>query len=178
MKPSLNPPERTSRAPAVFFLALLFVLHSAVISEEPSREYTVGGHSMVPTLLPGTRIKVDAGYYENHPIERGDLVALKLNTQLMVKRVIAIEGDKVVIRDSRLWLNGAILDEPYLETPRKLSAKAARLLSLQLERYGQRIPTAHLIALGDNANSSLDSGDFGFVAYEQVKGKVVTAIAK
>ena len=179
MKPSLNPPGRSFIAPAVLFLALLLVLHSAGIGAEPVRDYTVAGHSIVPTLTPGIRIKVDAGYYENAPVERGDLVAIQLGpeTRHMVKRVIAIEGDEMVIRDGLLWLNCALLYEPYIEAPRKLSAKATRLLELQLNHYDQRIPEGHLIALGDNVNSSLDSGDFGFIAYEQVAGKVITVPA-
>jgi signal peptidase I len=135
---------------------------------------TVTGSSMAPTLRPGQKVWVDPGYYADHPLQRGDLVALSFKTRkrLMVKRVIALPGDRLEIRAGRLWRDGRPLEEPYLAAPRVLAAKAASLLALQLSRNGDRVPAGHLVVLGDNPAGSFDSGDYGFVSLDQIVGRV------
>jgi len=156
-----------------FLTALLPALAGAAGAGQ-GREMTVAGSSMAPTLLPGQKVFVDPGYYDGHPPARGDLVALAFKTRerLMVKRVIALPGDRVEIRDGRLWRDGGALEEPYLAEPRLLAAKVGRLLALQLWRNGGRVPPGHVIVLGDNTAGSFDSGDYGSVSLDQIVGRV------
>ncbi len=154
-------------------LVLALALAGAAAAGQ-GREMTVAGSSMAPTLAPGQTVFVDPGAYVEHGPARGDLVALSFKTRArpMVKRVIALPGDRVEIRGGQLWLNGAPLAEPYLAEPRVLALKAGRLLALQLARNGGRVPPGHLIALGDNPAASFDSGDYGFVSLDQIAGRV------
>ena len=53
-----------------------------------------------------------------HGPRRGDIVVLRLPEQsdeLLIKRVIALPGERVEIRDGSVFVDGALLDEPYLD---------------------------------------------------------------
>ncbi|MDH3593584.1 MAG: signal peptidase I [Rhodospirillales bacterium] len=158
----------------LFAVLVLALAGAAVAAGGQGREMTVAGSSMAPTLSPGQKVWVDPGTYAEHAPARGDLVALAFKTRarLMVKRVVALPGDRLEIRDGRLWRDGRPLEEPYLAAPRVLAAKAARLLALQLSRNGGRVPAGHVVVLGDNTAGSFDSGDYGFVSLDQIVGRV------
>lgn len=139
------------------------------------QEMTVTGRSMEPALRSGRRVSVDTAYYEARTPARGDVVVVRFTgrERAMVKRVIAVGGDLVEMSAGRLWLNGQVLDEPYLASPRSLGERAATVLRIQLERHGGRVPAGHLIVLGDNPRVSRDSADYGFVSQTQVAGRVL-----
>ena len=163
------------RAPLAACLGVLgLALAGAAFAQQPAG-YTVADRSMAPTLMPGDRVVVVAEAYADHPPGRGELVAIRFKTRPrpMVKRVIAIAGDSVEIRGARLWLNGRRLDEPYLAEPRRLRARAFRLLLVQLARNHGVVPRGHLVVMGDNARGSFDSADYGVVSLRQVVGRVV-----
>ena len=124
------------------------------------------------------RVVVVAKAYADRPPGRGELVAIRFKTHArpMVKRVIAIAGDAIELKDGQLWLNGRRLNEPYLAAPRKLSARAFRLLAVQLSRNDGVVPRGQLMVMGDNTGSSFDSGDYGFVSLRQVIGTVVPVL--
>ncbi len=129
---------------------------------------------MLPTLRSGDTVFVDPAYYTEKSFKRNDLVAIQFSSRKrpMVKRIIAVAGDSVTINNGRIHLNDIPLEEPYLSGPRILSPKAAKLLSLQLSRYSNRVPKANCIMMGDNTKNSFDSGDYGFVSESQVVGMV------
>ncbi len=137
--------------------------------EQSLRWLKVNGSSMQPTLNPGDRVQWDADYFQTHSPQKGDLVAIKFQSRkrMMVKRVLAIPGDHVEMASGRLSVNGA--------KPRTLSGKSSRsrVLSLQLKRYGNRVPENNFLVMGDNTGRSFDSADYGFVSYNQLAGKII-----
>lgn len=99
--------------------------------------------------------------------ERGDIIFFKFpldEKQMYLKRVIGLPGDEVEVRDGYVYVNGKALDEPYLnEKP-----------TYTLEK--QVVPKEHYFVLGDNRNHSFDSSQWGFVAKDKTKGKVLAVL--
>ncbi len=135
--------------------------------------------SMFPTLIPGDRFFVVKLGHEASP---GQLVAYRVDAErVYVKRVIAVGGDVVEIRDGRISVNGSPIPRRALErtvarpyepaqpefdvfqetlvdvTYRVVwDAHAARQASL----YGT-VPPEHLFVVGDNRDHSEDSRHHG-----------------
>ncbi len=80
----------------------------------------------------------------------------------LIKRVIAEPGDLVRISEGRVYLNGTMLAEPYVQE-----------FFAGLDFEEQRVPDDCYFVLGDNRPHSLDSRSFGFVKKEDVIGKVL-----
>jgi signal peptidase I len=82
----------------------------------------------------------------------------------LIKRVIAIPGDQVELRDGAVWVNGQLLDEPYVNGQVTSCNSACSPLQLKAGAY---------FLMGDNRSSSLDSRSFGPVHAERIVGRVV-----
>ena len=116
----------------------------------------------VPGLSPG-----DLDFYPFHSPERGDIVVLnppEYSDEPFIKRTIAVAGDRVSIRDGMVFVNGAVLDEPYLENVST---------TCDIDEYCDEfiIPDEMIYVLGDNRNHSFDSRAFGPVPLENVIGQ-------
>jgi signal peptidase I len=128
--------------------------------------YMVEGPSMRPTLLNGERLVVNKFIYRFKVPQRGDVLVFRYPkdpSRDFIKRVIAVPGDTIEMKDGRIFLNSQLQNEPYiLERTRG---------SFPLKE----VPEGHLFVMGDNRNNSEDSrfSDVGFVPYELVKGKAV-----
>jgi signal peptidase I len=155
----------------LIILATLLALAVPVWADDgdtASKSYTVSGSSMEPTLKPGDKVLVEEGYYKNNPVLRGDLVAIIFPSRNhpMVKRVAAVEGDRVEIKQGNLWINGIALNDE------NGSQDKLKVLAMQLANFKNRIPKGQLIVMGDNSTSSFDSGDFGIISERQLSGRV------
>jgi signal peptidase I len=76
-----------------------------------------------------------------------------------IKRVIALAGQSVEVRDGQVLVDGEVLDEPYV-------AEAPRYTVGPL-----RVPEGMLYVLGDNRNVSSDSHDWGALPQQRVMGR-------
>lgn len=124
----------------------------------------VHGQSMEPSLHEAERVIVDVLSLRFRQPERSEIIVLDLDKAgepPLIKRVIGLPGDLVEIRDGGVYLNGALLDEPYLDgtTPGYLAP--------------QRVPEDHVFVLGDNRPNSNDSRYFGMVSYDQIRGRAL-----
>ena len=129
--------------------------------------YMVEGPSMRPTLVNGERLVVNKFIYRFKSPERGEVLVFRSPrdpSRDFIKRVIAVAGDTVEIKDGRVFLNGQLLNEPYILERIKGSYPIAT------------VPEGHIYVMGDNRNNSEDSRfkDVGFVPLELIKGKAVT----
>jgi len=79
----------------------------------------------------------------------------------LIKRVVAVGGDQVEVRDGQLWRNGVAIDPDWSHGPMGYS-----LPPLQ-------VPPGHLMVLGDNRNASLDSHLWGPLPAKDVIGTAV-----
>jgi signal peptidase I len=122
----------------------------------------VYGHSMEPNLHTDQRLVVEKVSYRLHGPRRGEIVVLNIpnrGPELLIKRVIALPGETVEVRDGNVFIDGQQLEEPYLSTETRGS-------------YGPLVvPAGHIFVMGDNRGASNDSRAFGPVPMEQVVGR-------
>lgn len=106
--------------------------------------------SMKNTIMEGDRlIGLRLSYLFNDP-KRLDVVIFKYpddETQIYVKRVIGLPGDIVEIKLGKVYVNGTMLDEPYIREPMVSNSEEITFC----------VPEGHYFMMGDNRNNSLDS---------------------
>ncbi|HZJ76702.1 MAG TPA: signal peptidase I [Oscillospiraceae bacterium] len=124
--------------------------------------------SMSPTLEENDFLIINRFLYKRGTPERGDIVVFRSNLKtetgkqkLLIKRVIALPGDKIVITDGKIYLNGSELEESYIKN--EYTMGDTDLL----------IPENEIFVMGDNRSNSLDSRDgiLGLVDLDTVMGK-------
>lgn len=148
-------------------LALAVVI-SVVLNLFVVQVTEVRQRSMEPTLLQNDRVLVSKVDYRLGKPAVGEIVVFQPTNEApipYVKRVAAVEGDTVEIRDGRLLVNGApstVAEAHGITTPQ--SPQVA---------YPLTIPPGHFFALGDNRQASSDSRSFGPQPYEKIIGKVI-----
>jgi len=120
--------------------------------------------SMEPTLHEGQYLIVSKVAYWLHEPQRGDIVVLEppdhRSAIPYIKRVIGLPGEHMVIRDGRVWIDGAALNEPYVSGP----ALYQEDVILGPDEY---------LVLGDNRNNSSDSHVWGSLPADNILGKTV-----
>ncbi len=151
---------------ASIFAALLSLLIITFVVQA----FFIPSGSMEPTLQIGDRILVSKFTYRIGEIHRGDVIVFHypLNPgKDFVKRVVALGGETVELRDGVVLINRAPIQELY---PTALTGGDRACTS----NYGpQKIPDDQLFVLGDNRCNSEDSRFFGFVPDENVVGKAM-----
>jgi len=133
------------------------------------RAYSMATGSMEPTLSIGDHIIADFIYFEKNELQGGDLVVLqypKDPTKLFVKRVIALEGEKIEIKNKQVYINDEAIPESY---------KVHKGIDMD-EVWRDNIepvfvPSDHCFVLGDNRDNSMDSRNWGSVPIGSIKGK-------
>ncbi|MFA1721165.1 signal peptidase I [Xanthomonas campestris] len=169
-------------------LLVLLVLMAAARSSF-ANHYQVPSGSMQPTLEPGDRVVVDMHAYgwrlplsnrivvEGDRPQRGEVVVFdspRDGTRL-IKRVVAVAGDRVDLIDGHLQING----EPLASEGRDAERFGAHLAPLNLGNgggpniAGLTVPPGKLLMLGDHRGNSLDGRYFGLVDAPAVYGKAV-----
>lgn len=172
-------------------LSILFILLG--IRGTLANQYVVPTGSMIPTIAIGDRILANRVAYDlKLPLtnimlqhiadpERGDVVVFEspLNKGLvLVKRLVAVGGDRVVIENGFITLNGKRLDDfhgqnsPYRETLGEHTYTVQRLPRFfRPERREFIVPPAEFLMFGDNRDNSADSRVFGFVPRDHLIGR-------
>lgn len=145
---------------------LTFTLRTYVISAAD-----VDGSSMLPTLNDKDKIFVEKlSLFSNH-YSKGEIVIFDSKNEkndIYVKRVIAVAGDTIEIKDGHVYLNGSKLSEPYLK-----SNTATTGGSFLGENQKITINKGFIFVLGDNRAISLDSRYIGPINVKDIKGHVV-----
>ena len=124
------------------------------------------GSSMTPTLSEGQFVLSLKGA----KFQQGDLVSFYIGNKLLVKRVIAVPGDWVNIKeDGTVYVNDQELIEPYVQ------GKALGQCDIELP---YQVPESSYFLLGDHRETSVDSRSsaVGCVTDEQVVGKIVFCV--
>ena len=166
---------------------IIFVL---IFTSFVAQATQVPTESMKPTIMVGDHFFLDKlAFVANYPefihpylpvrnLARGDIVAFRSPTQgeiPFVKRLIALPGDIVEIRDKNVFVNAEKLEEPYKIhvdssvyrtdpwTPSELQVR---------DNYGPvTLPENSYFVMGDNRDNSNDSRYWGFISREDIIGK-------
>lgn len=147
------------RGPIKYFIQTNFV-HAFTITSEP----------MSPVLVPGDKVLADTKIYKTVPPERGDIVVFQFPQspeKKSVLRLIALGGDKVEIRDAKIYVNDRLMEY----------ARTEQIRSLNKGDYGSmenpvQVPEGEYFLLGDNSEKSHDSRIWGFLPGKYLYGKV------
>jgi signal peptidase I len=153
---------RGRRTSLVVVLALVLLVVARGFLAEPMR---IPSESMSPTLEPGQHVLADKLTRFFRSWQRGDVVAFDnpAGGELLLKRIVAIEGDRVALRDGRLFVNGSRVPEVYADPE-----------DIDSEFFGPlRVPEGEVFVLGDNRAASVDSRSFGPVDVKELQGRVV-----
>ena len=140
----------------VLALAIYLVARATIQTNE------VRMSSMEPNFHETQRLVVIKAVYWFGDPERGDVIVFEDpngSNEDFIKRVIAIPGDTVEVKNKAVYVNGAKLDEPYIMSPPSYTLK-------ELE-----VPEQSFFVLGDNRNHSNDSHHGWLVPRENIIGK-------
>jgi signal peptidase I len=119
--------------------------------------------SMEDTLHPGNAVLVNRLAYRLGEPARGDIVVFEPpfdSPEPYIKRIVGLPGDEVTIQDSRVYVNGIEIQEPYIKA------------SPQTQGTWQ-VPWDTVFVMGDNRNNSSDSRSWGSVPLSNIIGKAV-----
>lgn len=149
---------------SVFVLMYLFVA-------QPNE---VKGSSMMPNFVDKEYLLTDKLTYQLSDPKRGDVIVFKAPPSEpcaedeceYIKRIIGVPGDKVMVKDQRVYLNGQLLKEDYL-SPGMVS-DAGAFLQNGVEKI---IPQGMYLPLGDNRSHSRDGREFGVIKKDSIVGK-------
>jgi signal peptidase I len=127
----------------------------------------VEGLSMFATLDDNDYLIANKIDYRLHAPQRGDIIILRPptdNSKDFIKRIIALPGERLLIVDGKVYINGHMLDEPYLP-------EAWTTLNTWGGPDGEVVPPNDYFVMGDNRNRSQDSRIFGFISRDRIDGK-------
>lgn len=121
------------------------------------------GISMMPTYEEGQFIFVNRLAYRFSPLKRGDVVAITLNGggAVLVKRIIALPGEKVRIEDGQVFVDGSPLAEPYLH------------FRIGWNMQEGTVGADEVFVIGDNRSMRLENHDFGFASQDRILGRAI-----
>lgn len=168
-------------------IALIFLNFARIFAFQ---SFKIPTGSMIDNLLIGDHLFVNKFIFGNagpdgvaallphRPVRRGDIVVFRypVNPSVdYVKRVVALPGETISIRDKQVFINGRPLDEPYVLYR---DSQVFPLSPSLPEPYRSRdqfgpflMPPATYFAMGDNRDESYDSRYWGPLKRELIKGR-------
>ena len=147
------------------------------------QQFYISGPSMEATLFQDNRVLVNKLSYRLHDIHRGDVVVfdrVTVDGQVvqhddLIKRVIALGGEKISITDCKVFIDGKLLPEPYLndyDLAQTVIEDRCRVPMMD----EMIIPDNQLFVMGDNRPQSFDSRMFGPIEQSLVVGRAFVII--
>lgn len=142
----------------ILLVLLLIVIQSFIIGIA-----RVDGNSMNPNLKDNQLLLYSKTI---NKINRFDIVIIKVDDNLYVKRIIGLPNESIEYIDNSLYANEIKIQENYKRT----ITDDFSLLTIGLN---EKIPNNKFLVLGDNRSYSYDSRNFGLIDKSQIKGKLI-----
>lgn len=125
---------------------------------------------MSPNFPDGEYLLTDKVSYRFHEPNRGDVIVFEAptsnNGEEFIKRIIGLPGETISVKNSKVYINGIELREPYLAD--NLVTRSGTFLK---EGEEVLIPEGSLVVLGDNRPHSSDSRAWGFITPDDITGR-------
>ena len=184
--------------PLVYLLVLLLSGISApfvalVVRGWIVQAFRVGGNSSFPTYHLDDRVLANKQAYVSSDPERGDVIVFRSpvdRQKTWIKRVVAVAGDTIEIRNGTVMVNdlplqSRKLDETSGGEPGEMFEEKSGDVSYRIFRAAESeseqdtfepttVPPNHVFVLGDNRDRSRDSRHFGAISIFSITGKVTT----
>lgn len=171
-----NVEPETSGKKKIIFQIITYVLEiciviglAYVVTKYGLMQTSMTGESMKETLNNGEEVLINKFAYKISSPERFDVVAYCQNSSehsyLNIKRIVGLPGEKILIEDGKVYINGEELKEKVNVEPMNTGGIAGEEMFLEKNEY---------FLLGDNRNNSQDSrfSNVGTVVQDDIIGKV------
>ena len=167
--PAKNPPAgsfRENLESILWAVAIALVIRTFIIAP-----FKIPSGSMRMTLIEGDRILVNKFIWRFRDPQRGEIIVFRFPEnpkRPFIKRLAAISGDKVEIKEGQVFINGVPEESEVMRS----------IFYYNQGEYGQEgkptdVPAGNYFVLGDNSASSHDSRFWGFVPRKLLIGKAV-----
>ena len=167
-----------------WFLVVVLALGAALLVRVfVLQQFYISGPSMETTLYGDNRVLVNKLSYRLHDIHRGDVVVFDRVTTNdgtvshddLIKRVIALPGDTIEIKNCTVIVNSETQAEPYLD--KEIVALADPVARCRVANLPiQTVPEKKIFVMGDNRPESFDSRSFGPISESLVVGRAFAIV--
>ena len=191
--PAKKKQKRTSVLIELPILILVALVVAVLIKTFLVQAFWIPSGSMIPTLEINDRVLVNKLSYVFGEPDRGDVVvfdppfgveddrepllqaivrnvaeSLGLQTPAvedLIKRVVAVGGEEIEIKDGAVLIDGVAIDEPYLNQP------------VSMPDFGPvEVPEGSIFVMGDNRSRSQDSRRFGPIETDSIVGRAFVRV--
>ncbi len=135
--------------------------------------FEVPSASMETTIMTGDRLFAEKVSYHFNSPKAGDIVVFsdpQVPSRVLVKRIIATEGQTVNLVNGTVYIDGVAQSEPYTQGDSYPLAQTASNVSIS---YPYTVPAGSVWVMGDNRENSSDSRYFGSIPTSSIFGKAV-----
>lgn len=149
--------------------------------------------SMNPTMQPGDRVVANLGYYDNRPIQQGDIVVFNSpQGGIWTFRVVGLPSDSIEINDGKVYVNNqlneltatgeyVIDDHDVVQFQEKLNLtktiktlRFKKVMMTDTRTFDKvRVPENEYFLMGDNRDNALDSRFIGTIKKDDILGRVI-----
>ena len=144
-------PQRTLARVLLWSLMALVFFHHLLVPIQ------IIGSSMSPTYRNGSLNLVNRWSYSTHAPMRGDVIALRAEDELLLKRIVALPGETVAIVNGEIQVNGMSLADEF----------SSRRIPWEMEPV--RLRVGEYFVIGDNRAASV----FCKVSQDDILGKIM-----
>lgn len=168
-KPQVRPRLRLPGIMDEIIRTVIFIVIVTVFFDMAVPRSLVDGRSMQPTFEDSERLIVSRLHYFVTLPDRGDIIVFNSVDPndpdvMLIKRVVGLPGETVTFINQNVYINGVLLDEPYIKEACSEFRCPDNEIILGAEEY---------FVMGDNRNNSQDSRRLGAIPINHIVGRVV-----
>lgn len=148
----------------VFAVGIFFFVYLLIM-----RPHKIKGQSMMPNFPDAEYLLTEKVTYYLHKPQRGDVVVFTppvSETDEFIKRIIALPGERVMVKGGHVYINDNILRESYI--PEDFRTEEGTFLAEGIE---YTVPEEQFFVMGDNREHSSDSRFWGPITPKEISGR-------